>query len=634
MAADPEMRNLQEALQVVLKSELGQLGEQLKKAMDDLEERLEGKIGWGSARSSFPAGGGGGGAGDEETRSVAAPQFKTFRATGGYLSEEVEALMREEQAEMAARKMKSEKQKKADEKKKRSSEGMVEVPGLGLQVPRVVRPNGDESAEAVSAQDGSGDLVVHPFAVIEEEEQHMDQSEATAGTNSMDGPPSTKKVSRSATSIIREHAGESATMDDIKALRMTSRPSWTADFPEMHWRDRLKMFVQGQSFEGIVSIMIFASAAHVGLQTDWLCRNLSADEKNVPFIYRVLDITFMIFFTGEVAMRLIVHGRSFFYMWGWGWNCFDFLLVVGQMFEESVQLLGGNGHQQSALPSAFLLRFVRVLRCVRTVRLLQVMRFADELRLLVSCILHSMKAFSWSLALIVMMVYMASVYFALGVQLYRVEHLSSPVNSDEWLASAELGDLAGNVPLAALSLFQGLTGGMDWNDMAKPMMDNVGWYWGPIFFFYISFMFFAVLNVVTAIFVENAIERSETVKQVQKLNKASRLFKSLDLDGSGQITCEEIMGNLDSGDVQEFFRSIDVHASEAKSLFELMDTSDGEGDGGLDLEEFLSGCMRLQGPARSVDLVRALNELKQAIQVIAHMMPQSHHSHGGPKKED
>jgi len=41
---------------------------------------------------------------------------------------------------------------------------------------------------------------------------------------------------------------------------------------------------------------------------------------------------------------------------------------------------------------------------------------AEELRLLVSCILHSLRAFSWSLALIMMMIYMASVYFALGVQ--------------------------------------------------------------------------------------------------------------------------------------------------------------------------------------------------------------------------
>ena len=30
---------------------------------------------------------------------------------------------------------------------------------------------------------------------------------------------------------------------------------------------------------------------------------------------------------------------------------------------------------------------------------------------------------------------------------------------------------AGNVPLAALSLFQGLTGGMDWGDMSGPMME-------------------------------------------------------------------------------------------------------------------------------------------------------------------
>jgi len=41
----------------------------------------------------------------------------------------------------------------------------------------------------------------------------------------------------------------------------------------------------------------------------------------------------------------------------------------------------------------------------------------------------------------------------------------------EYLASEELASKAGTVPLAALSLFQGLTGGMDWGDMSGPMME-------------------------------------------------------------------------------------------------------------------------------------------------------------------
>merc|ERR1712113_827990 len=63
---------------------------------------------------------------------------------------------------------------------------------------------------------------------------------------------------------------------------------------------------------------------------------------------------------------------------------------------------------------------------------------------------------------------------------------------------------------------------------------------------------------------------------------------------------DEINKHLESDAVQEFFKSIDVDVSEAQCLFDLLDLSQ---DGFIDFEEFIGGCLRLQGNARALDLL-------------------------------
>jgi len=61
--------------------------------------------------------------------------------------------------------------------------------------------------------------------------------------------------------------------------------------------------------------------------------------------------------------------------------------------------------------------------------------------------------------------------------------------------------------------------------------------------------------------------------------------------------------------MQAFFMSIDVDASQAQDLFELLDA---DGRGYLDFQEFLSGCLRLQGEPRAVDLLLVAKESRAA----------------------
>merc|ERR1712110_288161 len=57
---------------------------------------------------------------------------------------------------------------------------------------------------------------------------------------------------------------------------------------------------------------------------------------------------------------------------------------------------------------------------------------------------------------------------------------------------------------------------------------------------------------------------------------------------------------MDSPEVKNFFQSLGVTPNEVKHLFELLDD---DGRGGIDVQEFLGGSIRLQMPPKYIDLM-------------------------------
>merc|ERR1712048_972640 len=68
---------------------------------------------------------------------------------------------------------------------------------------------------------------------------------------------------------------------------------------------------------------------------------------------------------------------------------------------------------------------------------------------------------------------------------------------------------------------------------------------------------------------------------------------------------------MDDGDVSAFFILLDVDPSDAYALFKLLDD---DGSGTIDADEFVDGCLRLQGQAKSIDLAKVRHETKMMLQ--------------------
>merc|ERR1712151_680157 len=119
----------------------------------------------------------------------------------------------------------------------------------------------------------------------------------------------------------------------------------------------------------------------------------------------------------------------------------------------------------------------------------------------------------------------------------------------------------------------------------------------------------AVVNIITGIFVENALQSSQKDKdaviQEEMRNKESyvaaiwRMFQELDSDKSGLIGVDQLTIAVENPKVVAYFNALGLEITDVETLFVLLDRDHTER---IDMEEFVVGCMRLKGEARSLDL--------------------------------
>lgn len=158
-----------------------------------------------------------------------------------------------------------------------------------------------------------------------------------------------------------------------------------------------------------------------------------------------------------------------------------------------------------------------------------------------------------------------------------------------------------------LSMFQAINGGVDWALIFEPLIDNITPWSAVVFTLYIAFSLLAMLNVVTGVFVESVLKSTKADKDLFLVNNARELFQNNDGSIQAAMTWDIFESKLGAPPMREFFRAIEVDPSEPKHLFALLDVDE---SGTVRADEFLSGCLRLRGPARSLDVALLIQDVK------------------------
>ncbi|CAE7473731.1 Scn5a, partial [Symbiodinium necroappetens] len=256
-------------------------------------------------------------------------------------------------------------------------------------------------------------------------------------------------------------------------------------------------------FDYIMGVIILANAVSVGLEVQY---SLQSGE-DTGWMYW-LDFAFVMIYILEFLVRLLAWGLHKCFTDPW--CLLDFSLVCVGVLSLIAQPLG---LQVKELESLLVVRSLRLVRLIRALRLLKQFRTVWRL---VNGLLTSANAMVSTLVLVVLTLYIAA---CLGIEIITKD-TDSCLAKDLNQQNTETGDIVvkyfGTLPSTLLTLASFVT------------LDSVAPIYFPLilhkpllglyFFFIILFVSIALMNLVTAVLVEGALENASADKELEKLD--------------------------------------------------------------------------------------------------------------------
>lgn len=366
-------------------------------------------------------------------------------------------------------------------------------------------------------------------------------------------------------------------------------------------------FAQSPCYEVTQAVMIVLNAMFVIWETQRRAvvavEANTEDLKDVEYFEKAASV-FSLLFLGDLLFRMLVERWLVFGSQEWGWNIFDIFVCCTMVLESMVHhIVPGQSTWRRFLRQFSMLRILRLLRVIRAVRSVRVIRFIRELRLMVFSLTSSLRSLAWSMVLMLIILLVFGVFFTDGTIAYCMRYDVITAES-----SASLRKYFGTVPASTLSLFMAMSGGEDWATILAAL-EPLPTEYTFLFLGFISFAILALLNVVSAVFINAALQRSNNDRELavqQELESKDELitlvqqvFIELDTNQSGSLSIDEFEKHIEDEKIQAYLRSRQMDIGQVRTLFALLDVDE---TGDVDMDEFVQGVLRLKGGATSMDL--------------------------------
>lgn len=374
-------------------------------------------------------------------------------------------------------------------------------------------------------------------------------------------------------------------------------------------------YVDWFTFNVGVGFIIAANAVTIGLET------AAASNGDNSAIWFLLELCFTTFFLIEVVLRLYFHGFSYFVETGGAESFKEFVILVrfqyANIFDYTLVWLtvldtyilapigvGGN------LKVSAMLRFVRLLRLVRLIRLFTLFR---DLWLVVSGLFCAIKGMFWICIMLVLLVEIAAIVTTRAIGHNDVLYDPYFTSSGGWDHEIYFK----TVWRSMLTLFQILT----FDSWSEEVVRHVGQQQPWMLAFFVAFVVvlsFSLLNLIAGLVVEATFRIATQDKQrLLKLQEKRRrtvfsqlrlIFKDADSDNSGKLSQEEVREVIAKPEIYQKLKTINFPVEEPERMFTLLDYAD---SGELTIGEFVTGCIRVRGMAKSRDLLNAQCAINQ-----------------------
>jgi voltage-gated sodium channel len=403
---------------------------------------------------------------------------------------------------------------------------------------------------------------------------------------------SKKGGSRSMTIVI-DHSAEQEEEVQDKIMRRAK---------ELSKENARFQLAQSKFFNGVISCIIVVNTLYLGVEAQIeISDGMKRREGVVPpdRMWWIGDIVFTVVFVAEMILRVLSDRTMFFFGREKYWNLFDSIIVMSSVIEKMAEDMAAD------------INVLRALRVLRIVRLLRVGKAFKPIKAILShlqCILYSISAsvesFISAMITVFVVLYIFGLIFMSGVKSY----MDQDITLQDAEVVAEFKEFYGTVSETMWTLVAAITGGVDWMDVARPIM-KAGYVYKVYFLCFILFVTIGLLNILTGIFVNCAMQASAMNREIaideaianrdSIVKEVVELFLEADSDGSGNLSWDEFENFIQDTKIKAFFMALELDMSSAGNVFHLLDES---GDGTLDAQEFVQGCIAMRGFARKVDI--------------------------------
>lgn len=351
-----------------------------------------------------------------------------------------------------------------------------------------------------------------------------------------------------------------------------------------------------------LGVVIALNSVTIGLETDSVAHAVATQEEHDDRLWYIVELIFCIIFLFELLLRLYFHRlRYFTNPVTRAWNVADFIIVSVSVVDTMILIPFGVGGTARVVA---MLRFVRMMRLARLLRLLKLFK---ELWLMVSGLLQSLKTLGWICLVALLFCYACAIICTTVIG--HNDELYDPyfAKSGGWDHEVYFA----TVWRSTFTLFQIMT--LDqWNEsVVRHVVANQ-----PVmlifFLIFVCISSLGLMSIMIGVVVENTLatankdqnklkaRRERDRKQV--FGQLQEIFEMADVDGSGTLKLEEVESAIQKPEIYNKLKMIDFPVDDPGQIFALLDYDE---SGELTTEEFITGCIRMKGPAKSKDLLVA-----------------------------
>lgn len=462
------------------------------------------------------------------------------------------------------------------------------------------------------AEPGAVEKIVDMFAIMDD--AHMQHPQKANGS------PTSAPKQDVVVQVMQEEEEEmkhraSRKHDEISGARSDSARSRGFSLQDRKKKSSvsiLQRITRSRRFEVFFTTLILGNSILLAAQVQFAADHLGQAE---PSVFTMANYACNAIFAAELALRICAEGFSSFFCDSAtrSWAILDTVVVLVSLVEfanDAVAAIYANSSRGSVASGGHnmrMLRMIRVARILRTFRAFRLVRYMSALQTLLFSILVTLKSLLWASVL------MLSIIYVFAITMTQCSTESGSEDIDPLLLY-----YWGSLDTSMSTLFQAISNGVSWREAYEVLYDN-SWMCGWLFNVFVVFTYFVMLNVITGVFCNSAIESAQknpeliafSLMQGRKkyIENLSKLFEAVDADESGTITISEFEELLRDDMAHAHFQALELNIGDAWTLFKLIDH---DASGTISINEFLTGCEALKGGARSIDVASILYESRLA----------------------